>query len=62
MVENEAKNLQNRCPMRTKNIGNRDSWPKDLLGTTCLSNILLAADVQLIARITVSWDEIEKAH
>jgi len=43
-------------------IANRESWLKDLLGITCLSNVLLAADVQLIARITVSWDEIVKAH
>lgn len=41
-------------------MGNMEIWLKDLLGTTCLSKILLAANVQLIARITVSWDEILK--
>lgn len=43
-------------------MGNIESWLKDLLGTTCLSKILLAAAVQLIAKITVSWGEILKRH
>jgi len=34
--------------------GNMESRLKDL-GTRCVSKILLASAVQLIARITVSW-------